>query len=154
MANIAGEEVWQCTHLGGHRFAPAVVTLPDGAFYGRLESSEVKDLVGATTRGDLVLERLRGRCIFDPVCQTAEWFLRQRTGVLQRNAYVLQKRQSLDDNRWLITFQEIGGSSHHITLQQKAAVERLVSCSPSKTKAVTPFHLEAYRRQAAEGPST
>ncbi|HUF06587.1 MAG TPA: sucrase ferredoxin, partial [Candidatus Binatia bacterium] len=29
------ERVWECTHLGGHRFAGNLVCLPDGIVYGR-----------------------------------------------------------------------------------------------------------------------
>ena len=77
IADIAGDEAWQCTHLGGHRFAPTLVTLPDGAYYGRLTPAEAKPFVKSYEQGDLFLEKLRGRCIYDPLGQAAEQFLRQ-----------------------------------------------------------------------------
>ena len=33
-----GEVAWESTHLGGHRFAPTRLTLPDGRFYGGTKS--------------------------------------------------------------------------------------------------------------------
>ena len=30
LADLGGAEVWQTTHLGGHRFAPTLLSLPDG----------------------------------------------------------------------------------------------------------------------------
>ena len=36
-----GERVWQTTHVGGHRFAPNVLTLPQAALYGRVQPADV-----------------------------------------------------------------------------------------------------------------
>ena len=30
-------QVWECSHVGGDRFAPNVVVLPDGFYYGNLD---------------------------------------------------------------------------------------------------------------------
>ena len=30
--------VWRCSHFGGHRFAPTAISLPDGRYWGRLNS--------------------------------------------------------------------------------------------------------------------
>lgn len=34
--------VWECSHLGGHRFAPVVLHLPDGNVYGRVTAAEAQ----------------------------------------------------------------------------------------------------------------
>jgi hypothetical protein len=39
-------QVWECTHLGCHRFAPTGLLLPNGYAYGRLTFSEALSLVG------------------------------------------------------------------------------------------------------------
>ena len=142
LANIAGDKAWQCTHLGGHRFAPTVVTLPDGAFYGRLSPAEAKPFIRSYEQGELFLEKLRGRCIYDPASQAAEQFLRQKTGLRQRTAYIWQEAAALDEKRRAVTFQEATGQSQRIILIQEAPVERLVSCNPLKMKPVTHFRLE------------
>ncbi|MDZ7959065.1 MAG: sucrase ferredoxin [Aulosira sp. DedQUE10] len=36
--------VWQCSHFGGHQFAPTLVDLPQGRYYGRLQP-EILDLL-------------------------------------------------------------------------------------------------------------
>jgi hypothetical protein len=35
-------DVWECTHIGGHRFAPVVLHLPDGHVYGRVTPAEAQ----------------------------------------------------------------------------------------------------------------
>ncbi len=35
-------DVWECSHVGGHRFAPVVLHLPDGHVYGRVTAAEAE----------------------------------------------------------------------------------------------------------------
>ena len=44
--------VWQSSHLGGHRFAPTLLTLPDGMMYGRVPVEESEELVDYLARGE------------------------------------------------------------------------------------------------------
>lgn len=37
--------VWRTSHLGGHRFAPTVLELPEGRYWGHLEIGAVEDLM-------------------------------------------------------------------------------------------------------------
>lgn len=40
-----GLPVWECSHLGGHRFAPTGLLLPDGAVHGRLTVDAARALL-------------------------------------------------------------------------------------------------------------
>lgn len=35
-----GDTVWECSHTGGHRFAPSMILLPTGYTYGRLSAEQ------------------------------------------------------------------------------------------------------------------
>jgi hypothetical protein len=73
--------VWQTTHLGGHRFAPTLVVLPQGLCYGRVEEGEVAALAAAVRQGEVFrLDRLRGRTALSRPEQMAEILVRERTG--------------------------------------------------------------------------
>lgn len=37
--------VWQCSHFGGHRFAPTLIDLPEGRYWGHLEPGMLDTLV-------------------------------------------------------------------------------------------------------------
>jgi len=54
------EEVWECSHLNGHRFAGTALLLPEGACYGRLDQADALRVVRAHRSGRTVVERLRG----------------------------------------------------------------------------------------------
>jgi hypothetical protein len=53
--------VWETTHVGGHRFAPNLVLLPHGLYYGPVGTEEATAAIDAYTRGAIVPDRYRGR---------------------------------------------------------------------------------------------
>ena len=70
----AGHRVWQVTHLGGHRFAPNVLVLPQGALYGRVTPAVVPGFVDTLESGSLAFGQLRGRTWYSKPVQAAEAF--------------------------------------------------------------------------------
>ena len=75
---VAGKEhVWQCSHTGGHRFAPNVIVLPWGVTLGRVEREEVPEIVGLLADGRVPLARYRGRSLYPPPGQAAEVAIRR-----------------------------------------------------------------------------
>ena len=71
----------QTSHLGGHRFAPTALVLPDGTHYGWLRPADMADLVGAHRDGHLHdLDRVRGAVHQPRPVQAACLSLRQRRG--------------------------------------------------------------------------
>lgn len=54
-------EVWETTHVGGHRFAANLVILPHGLYYGPVAGSAAEAAIAAYERGEVLLDRYRGR---------------------------------------------------------------------------------------------
>ena len=52
---LPNARVWKASHIGGHRFAPTAITLPDGRYYGRLSLLALQSIV--TRQGSI--EQLR-----------------------------------------------------------------------------------------------
>lgn len=75
-----GERVWECTHTGGHRFAPTGVVLPVGYLYGRLTVDAADRILRAVARGEAVVDGCRGRSTWTPAGQVAELAVRDHTG--------------------------------------------------------------------------
>lgn len=75
------ELVWQCSHTGGHRFAPNVVVLPVGVTLGRVEAGEVVAHAGLLEDGRIPLDRYRGRSVYDDAGQAAEVGVRRALGL-------------------------------------------------------------------------
>lgn len=96
-AGMYGENVWQTTHLGGHRFASTLVCLPHGLYYGRVrEGAKAGEIFCEYKEGRIDLESYRGRsCCSTPV-QAAEYFLRKETGIREISAFCLRDAKEKD----------------------------------------------------------
>ncbi len=80
------EQVWECSHVGGDRFAPNVVVLPDGFYYGRLDPESAVDVIGRHLGGVVVTDHLRGLAAYAPPVQAAVAAAYQRCGPLPPGA--------------------------------------------------------------------
>ena len=78
-----GDAVWETTHVGGDRFAANLVCLPHGIYYGNLGPAEAAAAADAYLRGEIVLDRLRGRAGMPEAAQAAEHFVRLGSGILE-----------------------------------------------------------------------
>ena len=59
--------VWECSHVGGERFAANVLVLPTGLLYGRVLPFAAAEFVAAAEAGEVVGALLRGRIGLPPV---------------------------------------------------------------------------------------
>lgn len=75
-----GGAVWETTHTGGHRFAPAAVLLPSGYTYGRLNAQHAEAVLSAACAGKVVTDQCRGRSCWSGPGQVAELAVREHTG--------------------------------------------------------------------------
>ena len=75
LREVVGERAWQTSHLGGHRFAPNVLTLPQGVLYGRVRPEDVPRFVADVEAGRLARDHVRGRSVLPAEAQAAEMAL-------------------------------------------------------------------------------
>jgi len=75
------EQTWQCSHVGGDRFAANVVALPQGLYYGRVTAADAVELARSHVEGRVTLPSLRGRSCFPPSVQAAQHFARRELAV-------------------------------------------------------------------------
>lgn len=71
---------WECSHLGGDRFAATMLVLPEGLCYGRVDSADSTELVRLYLDGRLDNRYLRGRTSLPHAVQAAQYFVRERLG--------------------------------------------------------------------------
>jgi hypothetical protein len=74
-------DVWECSHLGGDRFAANVVVLPHGFYYGQVPGDGA-EVVAAHARGEVALPWLRGRAGVPIPGQAAQHVARGELGLL------------------------------------------------------------------------
>jgi hypothetical protein len=146
MRTIMGDHVWQTSHVGGHRFAANVVTLPHGVFYGYLAPEDVSAIVDAQRAGVLYLPRFRGRSCYEVRVQAAETFLRQQTGLLDLYRFRLIEITPLGVNEWMFHFLDLRTEQTYCiqVRSEPAPFEVLKSCAEEAPERLTQFRLVDY----------
>ncbi|MEO0828561.1 MAG: sucrase ferredoxin [Cyanobacteria bacterium J06642_9] len=103
--------VWQSTHFGGHKFAPTLIDLPTGHFWGHLEPEGLPQLVERTGDHRQMQRFLRGWAGCSQFEQIAEraawmdagwaWFTYPRTSRTIRKGLIGVKRLLYPTLRWI-----------------------------------------------------
>ncbi|MDF2732705.1 MAG: Sucraseferredoxin family protein [Desertimonas sp.] len=75
------DAIWECSHIGGDRFAANIVILPEGLYFGRCDGDAAQRLIDDYHRGAILLDNYRGRSTFAFYDQAAEFFVRRELGV-------------------------------------------------------------------------
>ncbi len=86
------DQVWECSHSGGDRFAANVVVLPDSIYFGRVEPDSVLSLLEMLDAGRIDLDRFRGRTSLSLSEQAVEHFVRHELGVDGLDAVAIEGR--------------------------------------------------------------
>lgn len=67
------EWTWECSHLGGDRFAATMIVLPHGLYYGRVDTAaDPADIITRHTQGRVDERYLRGRSSYPAAVQSAQ----------------------------------------------------------------------------------
>jgi hypothetical protein len=138
------DETWETTHLGGHRFAGAMLTLPAGLSYGRVGPASAVEIALATTRGEVVPEHLRGRTAYDGAVQAAEVALLERLGLRAIDALTLVSAREDDHEDEQVTTVAFRHAAGETTVRVIAIEEPPMrqSCADEVEKPSTAWRVE------------
>ena len=100
---LAPEHTWECTHVGGDRFAANVLLMPAGLVYGHVDPGAVGALLEAYADGRVVPASLRGRCGTVPAAQVAEHHARSLVGDDRIDAFTAAQVAHDGHDRWTVT---------------------------------------------------
>lgn len=76
LAGAFPELTWECSHIGGDRFAGNVVAFPHGMYFGRVAAGDGPRIVADYRDGRIDLDHYRGRSCHPMPVQAAEHALR------------------------------------------------------------------------------
>lgn len=107
--------VWECSHLGGHRFAPTALLLPRAGVFGRLTETSIDSLLDD---GALGLEKLRGLSSFTPGEQVVD--------IAAKKLWQLPWSANLAIDR-------IDSDGHESTFMATAPDDRKIRCTVSES---------------------
>lgn len=114
LVEVIGTSVWRTTHLGGHRFGATGVVLPHGLVYGQLDDVDLDAFAADVVSNRIHLHALRGRSLYAPELQAAEFYLREETQVFDAEAYRVLDVDEIGENQWDVHFAEINVRIEHV----------------------------------------
>lgn len=143
-----GVTVFECTHVGGDRFAANAVLMPAGIYYGRLMVEDVDSLLNATKQNQVYYPNYRGICIRTFFEQAIECYLREFLGDF-----------SADFNFTYNVFEEVeaiigvkatvGRSVFELTMEKrKIEYPYLLTCKSARAGFITKYILKGITKSA------
>lgn len=128
------EQTWECSHLGGDRFAGTMVVLPHGLHYGRVDDADAVDVADAYLDARVVPALLRGRSCFSHAVQSAQDAARRLLGDLRIDAFppVLEERRG---DGWYVELATADGLVA-VTLAQVTSDPLLSTCRATRAVSV------------------
>ncbi|CAM3756455.1 sucrase ferredoxin [Tsukamurella ocularis] len=124
--------VWECSHTGGHRFAPVVIVLPAGHTYGRVTVAQAEEALAAARAGVVATAGLRGRSSIPPAEQAAEVAVRELLGPVGPDVL-----RTGSDGAGTVTVRHEDGRVWTVTVTAEDLPPRMMSCGkkPSAARA-------------------
>ena len=124
----AGVDAWECSHVGGDRFAANMVSFPHGLYHGRVSPETAPAVVEAYREGRIHPEGFRGRATWSPAAQKAEMLLRHELDDWRVEALALGPHD-VDGPRHTIEFTHADGSRHEVVVDiGRDERPRVLSC--------------------------
>lgn len=108
--------VWECSHLGGHRFAPTALRLPDRLLFGRLDAATAPAILAGKTPNQTV----RGPLGWPPAVQTAA------VAVWRKHCYSALASAQQRADQVALTLRD--GTAWRVEVQLAELAPRLTSC--------------------------
>jgi len=137
------ERTWECTHVGGDRFAANLVLLPHGLYYGQTTPRLALDLVGRYARGEVYPALLRGRSSLAPAAQAAQHHVRLARGETGVDALPVLSTTQLDATTWAVLLGGgPGGAPITVTVRSRVVdAGRTLTCSDTQPGRYRTFDL-------------
>lgn len=136
---------WECSHIGGDRFAANVVVLPEGLYYGHVSVGAAADVVAAYDARRVVLPLLRGRSSLAAPVQAAQHHARVLLNELAIDALPPKRVERVESATWRVAFAH-GTGDVTICVRAETAPPVRLTCSSGREESVRVFRLVGRER--------
>jgi len=121
---------WECSHLGGDRFAANLVVLPHGFYYGQVTPNAAVELARCHDRGRVEPRWLRGRSSLPAAVQAAQHHARLRTGDHRTGSFLPQGVEAAGRGQCLVRLSGPDGAGLSVRLRERTVLTgRPLTCS-------------------------
>lgn len=134
-------DVWECTHIGGDRFAANLVYLPYGIYYGRVTVEDIPDIVDACTDNKIHENNYRGISRLSFLKQSVEYYLRKKCNDMNIHFPVRFISQKRDNEDFLFQTETPYGRYEVSVTRQVILYPHLLTCTSKKRENVIKYLL-------------
>ncbi len=146
LTDVRADQTWECSHVGGDRYAANMVVLPYGLYYGRLDPESAVQVGTATDEGRLELAHLRGRSSYATSVQAAEIALRRELGEFGLTSLRLLGR-TRSDQLTTTTWSVVGSDQQHqVQVRSTLGDQQLLTCRAVQTNPIPHHEIVEIRR--------
>lgn len=145
LAERLGDVVWECSHVGGDRFAANVVVVPDGTFYGGLDADTAVGVVEEHLAGRVTTGLLRGSSALPPAAQAAAVAVHEQWGPAGPRDVRSAQVDDLGDGRWRVRL-DCSGPLPSAVVADVRAVHRdpaVLTCQAPRATSARAFVVDA-----------
>ncbi len=146
LKEVAGDCLWQSSHVGGDRFAANLVSFPHGLFHAHVTKELGIWIFNSYVNGHLSLSGFRGRACYGRAVQAAELFIRRASGIFGVEDLTFQKQKRLGENSWLVSFLDRRQSQIHAAQvsTRSSAFQNFMTCHAVEEQRVAQYSLDEY----------
>ncbi len=144
LAEQRPDDVWECTHVGGDRFSPNLVVLPEGLYLGHVEAADVVGIAAGVEAGRLPAGYVRGRSSLALPVQAAQHFAREATGRWASDDLAPVVQELTGPDVWRVVLAGAGGPDLEAVVRYDPAGDgpaRELTCGADQLKTSPLFRL-------------
>lgn len=139
---------WECSHVGGDRFAANLIALPHGLYYAHVDPLTAVALAAAYERGEVDPTWLRGRSAFAAAAQAAQHHARLALGETGLDALRPIGLARLGGGSWRVRLAAPGGGALLVTVRSDLGPPVRLTCASRSAEPPRTWRLVALERAA------
>lgn len=140
------KESWECSHIGGDRFAANVVFLPHGAYFGRLSAGSAVRVTEDYVRGMLDLDFFRGWSSWPFAVQAAEIAVRKELDLTGSDDVVPETWDKIRDDELVARLSTTKGPVDVTVRLSKSTDDYYLTCRADRTSRSMMYEIVAIER--------
>lgn len=130
LAAVRPGRVWECSHVGGDRFAANVLVLPTGLLYGRVPPGAAATFAAAADHDEVLPELMRGRVGLPGPAQAALVHAHERLGIRTRSELRVESAGPVKDGAATVRLHTPLGPHEVRVLVERVAADGLTCANP------------------------
>ena len=131
---------WECSHVGGDRFAANLIALPHGLYYGHARPDTALEIAKAYESSQVVPEWLRGRSSLPAPVQAAQHYARLALHEYGVDALRALAVESIGDQVWRVRLAGECGEAV-VTVRAGRAAPAMLTCTAGRAQSARTFEL-------------